>query len=391
MDQQRLFEQIVASLHEAMLDDALWVPTSVLIDEALESHGNHLSFILPPEPPVFSLPSEDHVPVLFMRFCYRGEHRTDLEDEYLRVYHPVDDHLPRLRQLPDSKIAHVIDTFSEEGLRKSRIYHEMMPRFQFQNGVNVRMDGPSGSRIIWGAADPVDSSAWSSRKTDLIARLLPHIRQFVRVRLALVEAGALATTLGALLENTRTGVIQLDRQAKVVAANDRAQAMLRKGDVLQDTDGALCATSTEDDRELQRLLGRALWQFGTQGASGSMVVRALGAPATMVVHVTPVSHRERDAWTMRAAALVLAVEPESPARIDRRVLQVTLGLTPAESDVAARLAEGHSVSEIADALGRTAHTVRWHVKQCYRKVGVSRQFDLIRVVQAVGRTLPPDR
>ena len=42
MDKQILFEQIVASLHEATLDETLWLPTSALIDEALGSKGNHL-------------------------------------------------------------------------------------------------------------------------------------------------------------------------------------------------------------------------------------------------------------------------------------------------------------------------------------------------------------
>ena len=383
MDRQRLFERIVASLHEAMLDDSLWVRASALIDEALGSKGNHL---------VFSLPSsEDDVALLFMRFCYRGEHRTDREDEYLRVYYPVDEHLPRLRQLPDSRIVHVVDTFSEEGLAVSPTYNEMMPRFEFQNGLNVRLDGPSGSRIIWGAADPVDSNAWPSDQTALIARLLPHIRHFVRVRHALTEAGALVTTLGALLENTRTGVIHLDRHARVVAANDRARAILSARVALTDTDGTLRAASPDDDGELQRLLGRALPPFDAPGESGSMVVRAPPAAPTMAVHVTPVSDRQSDSRTMRTAALVLAVEPGRPARIDRYVLQATLGLTRAESEVAVLLAEGHTVREIAEMLGRVEHTVRWHVKQCHRKAGVSRQSDLVRIVQAVGGTLPPER
>lgn len=382
MDQQTLFELIVASLHEAMLDDTLWVPTSALIDQALGSRGNHLAC---------SLPSDGDLVLLFMRFCYRGEHRTDLEDEYRRVYYPVDEHLPRLRQLPDSKIVHVIDTFPQEGLEQSPTYKEMMPRFEFQNGLNVRLDGPFGSRIVWGAADPVDSSGWSSDQIDLIARLLPHIRQFVRVRHALIEAGARATTLSALLENTRTGVIQIDRHGRVVAANDQAYAMLRSGDVLRDPDGALRAALPEHDQELQRLLGRALPPYGAQGESGTMVVRAPHSPPTMVLHIMPASHQGSDFRAIGAAALVLAVEPKRPARIDRLVLQATLGLTAAESDVAARLAEGHSVREIAAALRRAEHTVRWHVKQSHKKVRVSRQSDLIRIVQAVGGTLPRDR
>ena len=382
MENDTLFERIVASLHEAMLDDSLWIRSSALIDRALGSKGNHL---------VFSLPSEDEVAFLFIRFCYRGEHRTDREDEYFRVYYPVDEHLPRLRQLPDGKIAHVIDTFSEEGLEKSPTYNEMMPRFEFQNGLNVRLDGPSGTRIIWGAADPVGSNAWSSDRIDLVARLLPHIRQFVRVRYALAEAEALTTTVGALLENSRIGVFQVDRQRRVVAANDQAQAMLRFGDELRDPDGELRAVSPEHDRELQRLLARALPPYRAQGESGTMVVRAPHAPPKMVLHIVPLSRQENDFRTMRAAALVLAVEPRRSAIIDRLVLQATLGLTPAESEVAARLAEGRSVSGIAAALRRGEHTVRWHVKQSHRKIGVSRQSDLIRVVQAVGWTLPPDR
>ena len=229
MDKQKLFEQIVASLHEATLDETLWFPASALIDEALGSKGNHL---------VFSDRSWDEdIEILFMRFCYRGEHHTALEREYFRTYYPVDDHLPGLRQLPDGKIAHVRDTFLGRDLAKSVMYNEAMPRYGFQNGLNVRMDGPFDSRIIFGVADPIDTNDWSSEKLDLVESLLPHIRHFVRVRVALIGSGALTTSLGQLLENARAGVIQIDRRGRIVASNDRALALLRKGDVLSDEDG----------------------------------------------------------------------------------------------------------------------------------------------------------
>ena len=35
MDQLRLFDQIVASLHVAIFDESLWLPTSALIDGTL--------------------------------------------------------------------------------------------------------------------------------------------------------------------------------------------------------------------------------------------------------------------------------------------------------------------------------------------------------------------
>ena len=38
---------------------------------------------------------------MFVGVYARGERQADLEREYLQVYHPIDEAVPRLRQLPD--------------------------------------------------------------------------------------------------------------------------------------------------------------------------------------------------------------------------------------------------------------------------------------------------
>ena len=88
-------------------------------------------------------------------------------------------------------------------------YNDFLPISQFQNGVHVRMDGPNGSRISWCSADPVDGSGWSFDRIEFIRELLPHFRQYVIVRQALVDARALAASAVGLLGNNRLGVIQL--------------------------------------------------------------------------------------------------------------------------------------------------------------------------------------
>ncbi|MDE0178563.1 MAG: PAS domain-containing protein, partial [Gammaproteobacteria bacterium] len=250
MNRQERFERILASLHEAMFDDSHWVETSALIDEACGAKGNHL---------VFQTTSrDDDIAPLFMRFCYRGEHRSEWERDYLANDYPADEHLPRLRQLPVGRIVHVTELLSEAQLKHSATYNEIMPRYHFQDGLNVRLDGPRGSRIVWGIADPSDGKGWSTDQVDMVARLLPHVRQFVRMRHALVEARGLQTTLERLLDNTRAGVIQLDRQKRVVAANDRARELLCQGTLLSDRAGLLHLAVPIDNSHLQRLLDRAL-------------------------------------------------------------------------------------------------------------------------------------
>ena len=75
-------------------------------------------------------------------------------------------------------------------------------RAHAQNSINVRLDGPNGSRIVWVVNDPVDGDGWSSAQLDSIRRLLPHVRQTVRVQQALAGVGALSATLEELLDTT---------------------------------------------------------------------------------------------------------------------------------------------------------------------------------------------
>ena len=48
--------------------------------------------------------------------------------------------------------------------------------------------------------------------------------------------------------------------------------------------------------------------------------------------------------------------------------------------MAALLASGRTVRDIAAATGRQENTVYKHLKQMYRKLGISRQAELVRLV-----------
>ena len=85
----------------------------------------------------------------------------------------------------------------------------------------------------------------------------------------------------------------------------------------------------------------------------------------------------------RTAALVLVVDPENRPRIDPARVASMLGPTPSEGRVAALLAEGRPVREIAATAGFSESYVRFLLKQAYRKQGLSGQVALVRRVLAV--------
>ena len=122
------------------------------------------------------------------------------------------------------------DLYTAEELKTSLAYNEALRRAKYQQGLNVRLDGPDRSHMTWSLGDPVASDGWGSSQIAMIEKLLPHIRQFIRVRQALVRAQAGDTTVTALLDNPRIGVLHLDRRGRILAVNDRALSLLRQGE-----------------------------------------------------------------------------------------------------------------------------------------------------------------
>ena len=375
MSGQDRFERLLSSLHAAALDDGLWPAASASIDEVCGSKGN----ILVSGEGRFN----GGVDLFFVRALYRGQRRAELEREYFETYHPVDERLPRLRQLADSRIVHVDALFTGEEKKASPVYNEIMPRTDTGNCLHARLDGPDGSRIVWTLADPVDAEGWTSERVETVGRLLPHLRQFVRVREALVEARALRTTIDGLLETAGLAVIRLDRSGGVAEANDRARAILDRRDGLRDEDGRLQAALPEEDDALQGLVARAV-PYGGGGAGGSMTVSRERAGARLLLHVSPVGADGTDGpRSGRTGALVLAIDPADRLRLDPDALGRFLGLTPTESHIAASLVEGMSVHDIAAETGRSVVTVKWHLRHVFAKHRLSRQSDLVRLAMSI--------
>ena len=373
MSDQDAFARIMASLYDAMLDDTHWPATSALIDEACGVAGNTL--LVGEGPP-------DDIRVTFVGLYYRGQRHTDMEREYLQIYHPIDEAIPRVRQLPDSHLVPIRDLYTAEELKTSRAYNEAYRRGQYQHGVNVLLAGPGGSRMTWSLADPVASEGWGSSQIAMVRRLTPHIRQFIRVRQALVRAEAHGTSVTALLDNSRIGVLHLDRRGKIIEVNDRARSILRHGDGLSDRDGVLGALNPDDQRHLEGLVAGALPTAAVTVSGSMLLARPSGLPP-FVVHVKPVGVHQPDYGARHIAALALIVEPGSQPRIDPGLVARTLGLTPMESQVAVWLAEGKSVRDMAEATGRTQGSIYWHLKQIYQRLPVSRQVDLVRLVLSI--------
>jgi DNA-binding CsgD family transcriptional regulator len=80
----------------------------------------------------------------------------------------------------------------------------------------------------------------------------------------------------------------------------------------------------------------------------------------------------------RVAVFLSDPNLQQPISVDSLVS--VYNLTPSESQVAISLANGHSIDEIAKSSNHSAHTIRSQLKSVFRKTGVARQSELIKLL-----------
>ena len=98
----------------------------------------------------------DALRISFVGLYFRGERRPDLEQEYLSVYHPIDESSRGSAQLPDSRIVHATALYTTQELQTSVAYNEGLRRLHGQNSLKVpgragRRPHQRPSRIPWPA------------------------------------------------------------------------------------------------------------------------------------------------------------------------------------------------------------------------------------------------
>ena len=134
MSEREAFERILASLHEASLDCERWSTATGLIDDALRTHGSCM---------VFGDGTLDEDVQIYFAWCImRGQRHRELERAYFEEYYRRDERVPRLRNLPEGRLFHNTQLYTEEERKTSTAYNELLARHHGANAINVRLDGP---------------------------------------------------------------------------------------------------------------------------------------------------------------------------------------------------------------------------------------------------------
>jgi DNA-binding CsgD family transcriptional regulator len=176
-------------------------------------------------------------------------------------------------------------------------------------------------------------------------------------------------------------VFLTDHGGRIVYMNRSAQRQIDTGNTLQVINRRLTATDREADATLARALAAKVC---TDAPGGSVIALPDGAGAGYLASVLPLDRGARRELmaTFRASAGVFVQDPLAAPRTEGEAFARLYGLTGAELRVLLSLAPGLAVKEASRVLGLGEATVKTHLQRIYRKTGVSRQSELVRLLLA---------
>jgi len=170
-----------------------------------------------------------------------------------------------------------------------------------------------------------------------------------------------------VLDLLHDAVLVIARDFRLLGVNRSARRLLREGDGLAASRRSIVASTPTATIELRLGIERT-----ARGEARRLRVPRPGrTPLSLLVEPHPLDP------SGAGAAVIFATDPEQGRRSSAPELATRYGFTPAECDVAQRLAAGADLEKIAAELDITLHTVRGHLKHVYSKAGVHRQAELV--------------
>lgn len=209
-----------------------------------------------------------------------------------------------------------------------------------------------------------------------ISALAPHLRRALQLNRSIGDLQIACGLACEALDRFRHGIVVVDSGARILLANQAAEAILADpaGVIWRDRQ-RLAARRPTDVAALLRLIGMA----ALEGSGGSCVLLKERRPAAVVL-VMPAGGAPETLHARVLHAVVMIKDLAGAAKRASTAFGRYFALTPAQMALADEIVRGDGVRAAARRLRISYGTARAHLLQIFQKTGARRQTELVRLM-----------
>ena len=229
-----------------------------------------------------------------------------------------------------------------------------------------------------------DAGEWSKGELRVLDEVLPHLKRALNIYSEFTHLRLRQDALLKSLDRLVIGLILYDHKAQPVYINPTAETIIEQHPALQLQNGDLLLTNPEEEKKLRKTISdtAAIDPDDSWKQSVAIGITHPDAETLLPILVTPMHAHliTSDLDYQGAKVAVFLSDPNLQQPISVDSLVSVYNLTPSEAQVSISIANGHSIDVIANQSNHSAHTIRSQLKSVFRKTGVSRQSELIKLL-----------
>jgi DNA-binding CsgD family transcriptional regulator len=229
-----------------------------------------------------------------------------------------------------------------------------------------------------------EAGEWTEGELRVVDEILPHLKRALNIYSEFTHLRLKQDALLKGLDRLVIGLILYDHNAQPVYINPTAEAIIKQHPALQLHEGDLLLTNPEDEKALRKAITDTAHIDPDDSWKQSVAIGVThpDVASPLPILITPMHTHSitSDLDYEGAKVAVFLSDPNLQQPISVENLMSAYNLTPTEAKVSISLANGHSVAEIANQSKHSTHTIRSQLKAVFRKTGVARQSDLIKLL-----------
>lgn len=314
-----------------------------------------------------------------MQYCNRELDRAAFD--FLREYNVENPRFAVGLTVPPGEWAHCHEHIREEFVAENRFYQDFIIPYdmRYVSGVTMPIGG-EGEITVFGLVRSHRQGPIERENFIWLQRVGEHFRE-ARLAYERVRRMASQALVGnALVSSFPYPMWLLDSERYVFYANRAAEREQEEGKRVALRGACLALRNNKADRELAASVAQ-LYSAGHKGVA-IIDLRSTQSDPPIWLHLQLLVPGEvLNAFGERPQILATLFDPHQVSSLDPFALAGIFRFTPAEANVAARIAEGLTPEAISQECGTSVRTIRSQLSNVLAKLGVSRQADIVRVLR----------
>lgn len=370
----KAFNELVSLVYEGTLEDKPWQGFLPRLRSLMDAQV--VSLVL--RPPA----AGDKGVILNSR---RGDDDGELADptdweavHYQEQFFTIDP----FTNLPPGKVVTQQELVPDEELLESEYYQNYLKPIGLFHILGVDTIEPDGMQARLRIARRPGEDAFGEPHKSLCEELLPHLRRAIQIHARLNRTESERDLYAGAVNQLSVATLILDERGQVLKFNSVAESVLAQKDGLQVINDTLTVAERNVNSQLQQLLDSAIaaQRAGTTGMARALRIPRPSGRAELGLVIRPVPVSEWAEGQSSPCVAIFISDPEQQESASQQLLSELFGLTPAEANLAVKLARGLSLAQLSEEQHISQHTARAQLKSVFAKTGVARQAELVRLV-----------